>query len=123
MKRYAATLVLALLAALPLVGTAGASHEVTSPVKGSFKYCSDPTFPPMESTTTAGKPTGFDIDMANAIGKLWKVKANFVQTAFPGLLPGLISLWLARGVTLTARADPFLPLCKLNLRSDMFTSM
>jgi polar amino acid transport system substrate-binding protein len=89
MKRYAATLVLALLAALPLVGTAGASHEVTSPVKGSFKYCSDPTFPPMESTTTAGKPTGFDIDMANAIGKLWKVKANFVQTAFPGLLPGL----------------------------------
>jgi polar amino acid transport system substrate-binding protein len=89
MKRHAATVVLALLAVLALVGTAGASHAITSPVKGSFKYCSDPTFPPMESATTSGKPTGFDIDMANAIGKLWKVKATFVQTAFPGLLPGL----------------------------------
>jgi polar amino acid transport system substrate-binding protein len=79
---------LALIAALVVVGTAGASRTA-SPVKGSFKYCSDPTFPPMESTTAAGKPVGFDIEMANAIAKLWKVKAKFVQTAFPGLLPGL----------------------------------
>jgi polar amino acid transport system substrate-binding protein len=92
MKRWIGPLsLLALIAALAVVGTAGASHRVTSPVKGSFKYCSDPTFPPMESTTTAGKPVGFDIDMANAIAKLWKVKAKFVQTAFPGLLPGLSS--------------------------------
>jgi polar amino acid transport system substrate-binding protein len=82
---------LALIAALAVVGTAGAGHRVTSPVKSSFKYCSDPTFPPMESTTAAGKPVGFDIDLANAIAKYWKVKAKFVQTAFPGLLPGLAS--------------------------------
>jgi polar amino acid transport system substrate-binding protein len=82
---------LALIAALAVVGTAGASHRVTSPVKGSFKYCSDPTFPPMESTTKAGKPIGFDVDMASAIGNYWKVKATFVQTAFPGLLPALDS--------------------------------
>src|SRR5919197_1278382 len=82
--------VLALLAALlAVVGSAGASRQVTSPVKGSFKFCNDPTFPPMESKTTSGKPIGFDIDMANAVGKLWKVKANFVETAFPGLLPAL----------------------------------
>src|SRR5437879_11690724 len=74
-----------LAAAFAVVGAAGAG----SPVKGSFKYCEDPTLPPMESTTTSGKPVGFDIDMANAIGKLWKVKATFVQTAFPGLLPAL----------------------------------
>jgi polar amino acid transport system substrate-binding protein len=85
MKRYIVPLVL--LAALAAVGTAGAIG--ISPVKGSFKYCDDPTFPPMESKTTAGKPIGFDIDMANAIGKLWKVKAKFVSTAFPGLLPAL----------------------------------
>jgi polar amino acid transport system substrate-binding protein len=92
MKRYAAPVVmLALLAALAVVGTAGASHRVTSPVKGSFKYCSDPTFPPMESKTPAGKPVGFDIDLANAIARLWKVKASFVQTSFPGLLPALAS--------------------------------
>src|SRR5438046_2770501 len=85
MKRYIVPLVL--LAALAAVGTAGAIG--ISPVEGSFKYCSDPTFPPMESKTAAGKPVGFDIDMATAVGKLWKVKANFVETAFPGLLPAL----------------------------------
>src|SRR5205807_9285761 len=83
MKRYLG--LSALIAALALVASAGAA----SPVKGSFKYCDDPTFPPMESTTTSGKPVGFDIDMANAIGKLWKVKATFVGTAFTGLLPAL----------------------------------
>jgi polar amino acid transport system substrate-binding protein len=77
--------------ALAVLGSAAASHGATSPVKESFRYCSDPTFPPMESTTTAGTPIGFDVDMAEAIGKLWKVKASFVQTAFPGLLPGLAS--------------------------------
>jgi polar amino acid transport system substrate-binding protein len=82
---------LALIAALAVVGTAGASQRVTSPVKGSFKYCSDPTFPPMESKTAAGKPVGFDIDLANAIARLWKVKAKFLQTSFPGLLPALDS--------------------------------
>jgi polar amino acid transport system substrate-binding protein len=92
MKRSVGPLsLLALIAALAVVGTAGASHRLTSPVKGSFKYCSDPTFPPMESTTPAGKAVGFDIDMANAIAKLWKVKAKFLQTAFPGLLPALAS--------------------------------
>jgi polar amino acid transport system substrate-binding protein len=85
MKRYLVPLVL--LAALAAVSTAAAIG--IAPVKGSFKYCDDPTFPPMESKTTAGKPIGFDIDMANAIGKLWKVKAKFVSTAFPGLLPAL----------------------------------
>jgi len=86
MKRYFGPVgILALTVALALVGTVGAA----SPVKGSFKYCSDPTFPPMESKTTAGKPVGFDIDLANAIAKHWKVKAKFVETGFTGLLPGL----------------------------------
>lgn len=91
MRRVATVLVLLALVttALIAVGAGGASPKVTSPVKGSFKYCSDPTFPPMESKTAAGKPIGFDIDLANAIAKLWKVKAKFVQTAFPGLLPAL----------------------------------
>lgn len=90
MKRYIGAVALMLgTVVLAVAGTAGAGQQVKSPVKGSFKYCSDPTFPPMESQTTGGKPTGFDIDMANAIGKYWKVKASFVKTAFPGLLPAL----------------------------------
>jgi polar amino acid transport system substrate-binding protein len=88
MKRYAAPIsLLALIAALAVVGTVSAA----SPVKGSFKYCNDPTFPPLESKTVSGKPVGFDVEMATAIGKLWKVKASFVETGFTGLLPGLAS--------------------------------
>jgi polar amino acid transport system substrate-binding protein len=90
MKRWIGPLsLLALIAALVVVGTAGARHEVKSPVKGSFKYCDNPTFPPLESKTSSGKLVGFDIDMANAIAKLWKVKAKFVFSSFGGLLPAL----------------------------------
>src|SRR5215467_7239622 len=78
---------LALAAALTVVGSAGAGVDVAKAT--AFSYCDDPTFPPMESTTTSGKPVGFDIDMASAIGKLWGGKATFVHTAFPGLLPAL----------------------------------
>ena len=86
MKRsFGAISILALIAALTVIGTVGAA----SPIKGSFKFCSDPTFPPMEYKTAAGKAVGFDIDLANAIAKHWKVKAKFVETGFPGLLPGL----------------------------------
>ena len=91
MKRFLGLLsLLALIAAvLAVVGTAGASREVKSPVKGSFKYCDNPTFPPLESKTSSGKLVGFDIDMANAIAKRWHVKAKFVFSSFGGLLPAL----------------------------------
>jgi len=85
MKRSGPILLLALLAALAVFGTLAAA----APIKGSLKFCSDPTYPPMEYKTTAGKAVGFDIDLANAIAKNWKVKARFVDTAFPGLLPAL----------------------------------
>ena len=77
MKRsFGAISILALIATLAVVGTVGAA----SPIKGTFKFCSDPTFPPMEYKTAAGKAVGFDIDMANAIAKNWKTKAKFVET-------------------------------------------
>jgi polar amino acid transport system substrate-binding protein len=90
MKRYIGAVALLIgVVVLTVAGTAGAGPQVTSPVKGSFKYCSDPTFPPMELETSAGRPIGFDVDLANAIARYWKVKANFVKTGFTGLLPGL----------------------------------
>jgi polar amino acid transport system substrate-binding protein len=85
MKRSGPILLLASLAALAMFGTLAAA----APIKGSLKFCSDPTFPPMEYKTAAGKAVGFDIDLANAIAKNWKVKAKFVETGFTGLLPGL----------------------------------
>src|SRR5437667_8735759 len=85
MKRPGSILLLASLAALAVFGTLAAA----APIKGSVRFCSDPAVPPMEYKTTAGQAVGFDIDLANAIAKNWKVKAKFVETGFPGLLPGL----------------------------------
>jgi polar amino acid transport system substrate-binding protein len=75
---------LALLVALAAAGTAGASRHATA-----FKYCTDPTFPPMELATTSGKITGFDVEMAAKLAATWGAKATPVKTAFPGLIPAL----------------------------------
>ena len=57
----------------------------------TFKYCTDPSFPPMEYSTTSGKVVGFDADMAVALTKTWGGAASPVKTAFPGLIPALSS--------------------------------
>jgi polar amino acid transport system substrate-binding protein len=72
------------LAALAVAGSAGASRHA-----GTFKYCTDPTFPPMELATASGKITGFDVDFAQALALTWGANATPVKTAFPGLIPAL----------------------------------
>jgi polar amino acid transport system substrate-binding protein len=80
---------LALVAALGLVaaGTAGAGHRHAAGT--AFSYCDNPTFPPMENTTAGGKPTGFDIDFANALAQQMGGTAKYVFSSFAGLLPAL----------------------------------
>jgi len=76
----------ALLVALAAAGSAGASRHAA---KATFTYCTDPTFPPMEYTTTSGKIIGFDVDMAVKLAATWGGVAKPVKTAFPGLIPAL----------------------------------
>jgi polar amino acid transport system substrate-binding protein len=71
-------------AALAVVGSAGAGRHA-----GTFKFCTDPSFPPMELATTSGKITGFDVDMAQQLALTWGANATAVKTAFPGLIPSL----------------------------------
>ena len=79
-------IVLALLAAGAVgAGSAGARQAAT------FKYCTDPTFPPMEYATTSGKIVGFDVDMAAALAQTWGDTTSALKTAFPGLIPALNS--------------------------------
>jgi polar amino acid transport system substrate-binding protein len=85
MRRFTVVLSAVAVTAAVIVVAATATPAKVS----SFRFCSDPTFPPMESKTTAGKAVGFDIDMATAVAKQLGGKATFVQTAFPGLLPAL----------------------------------
>lgn len=72
------------VAALSVAGSAGATRHA-----GTFKYCTDPTFPPMELATSSGKITGFDVDMAQKLSLTWGANAIPVKTAFPGLIPAL----------------------------------
>ena len=86
--RYALTLLslLTLLVALAAAGSAGANRHAA---KATFKFCTDPTFPPMEYTTASGKIVGFDADMATKLAATWGGTAVASKTAFPGLIPAL----------------------------------
>jgi polar amino acid transport system substrate-binding protein len=84
MRRFTILLAVAVLAAVPAAGAA--RHAATAQ---SLQFCTDPTFPPMESVTTSGAMLGFDIDMGVAIAKLWGGTSKPMKTAFPGLLPAL----------------------------------
>jgi len=79
------TIVLVPLAVLAALFAATAHGRAAA----TFKYCTDPTFPPMELATTSGKIAGFDVDMATALAKTWDGQAAAVKTAFPGLIPAL----------------------------------
>ena len=71
--------------ALVAMGTAAG----TARSAGTFTYCTDPTFPPMEYTTTSGTIIGFDVDMATALAKTFGESAKPLKTAFPGLIAAL----------------------------------
>ena len=76
----------ALLVALAAAGSAGASRHA---VKATFTYCTDPSFPPMEYTTTSGKIIGMDVDMATKLAATFDSSAKPLKTAFPGLIAAL----------------------------------
>ena len=79
------TTMLAPLAVLAALFTATANGRTAA----TFKYCTDPTFPPMELATTSGQIVGFDVDMATALAKTFGATAKPLKTAFPGLIPAL----------------------------------
>jgi polar amino acid transport system substrate-binding protein len=83
MRRIAIALVVPAVAVAVLAASASGQRAAT------FKWCTDPTFPPMEYTTTSGKIVGFDADMAVALAKTWGGTASASKTAFPGLIPAL----------------------------------
>jgi polar amino acid transport system substrate-binding protein len=81
-----ATVVLAVAAALAVVvaGTATGARRAAT-----FKYCTDPSFPPMELVGTSGAISGFDVDMATSLAKTFGESAKPLKTAFPGLIAAL----------------------------------
>jgi polar amino acid transport system substrate-binding protein len=82
--RYTAIVLALAAAAVVGAGTAGGAQRATT-----FKFCTDPTFPPMELASSSGAISGFDVDMASALAKTWGATAKPLKTAFPGLIPAL----------------------------------
>src|SRR5688572_6446908 len=56
---------------------------------GKLVVAVDATYPPMESEGKDGKVEGFDVDFAAEIAKRLGVQAEFVVTAWDGIVPGL----------------------------------
>ncbi|MDR2299909.1 MAG: transporter substrate-binding domain-containing protein [Comamonas sp.] len=54
-----------------------------------LKVAIDPTYEPFTYKTADGKPTGFDVDIANAICTEIKRKCVFVEQIWDSMIPGL----------------------------------
>ena len=65
-------------------GMAAASAQATD-----LKVAIDPTYEPFTYKTADGKPTGFDVDIANAICTEIKRKCVFVEQVWDSMIPGL----------------------------------
>jgi len=78
------------LSAFALSNPPSAPASLTAPnVSGdTITFCTDTTYPPMESIQN-GKTVGADIDIATALVKLWGKKTAFKTTGFDVLIPAL----------------------------------
>jgi polar amino acid transport system substrate-binding protein len=57
--------------------------------KGALVMATDPSYAPIEFTKSGGGFQGFDIDLANAIGKKLGVKITIRKAQFDGILAGI----------------------------------
>lgn len=56
-----------------------------------LKVAIDPTYEPFTFKTADGKPTGFDVDIANALCEQIKRKCVFVEQVWDSMIPGLLA--------------------------------
>lgn len=77
-----------LVAAFALAGFTGFTGAARA--QAVLTVGTDATFPPMEFIE-AGKHTGFDVELVEAIGKAMGRRVEWVDIDFKGLIPGLIS--------------------------------
>lgn len=59
--------------------------------KGELVMATDPTYAPIEFAKPGGGYQGFDIDLANALGKVLGIKISVQKATFDGILAGINS--------------------------------
>lgn len=67
----------------------GLSVGVAAKEWKEIRVAIDPTYKPFTYKTEDGKPTGFDVDIAQALCDLNKVKCVYVEQVWDGMIPGL----------------------------------
>jgi len=88
-------LVAALVAAVVAASAAAAPASTVTPPPniakaGKIVFCSDITYPP-EEFYKGTKAVGSDIDIGNGVAALMRVKAEFKNTTFDGIIPALLA--------------------------------
>lgn len=85
MKKTIAIMCMLMLAIAALPGIAGAANPV-------LKVATDAAFPPFEyQDEKTGAFLGFDMDLINAIGKKMGMDVQIINTAWDGIIPGLLT--------------------------------
>lgn len=77
-------------AAAPAAAPAPAPAASAAPAApATLKVAIDPTYEPFTFKTADGKPTGFDVDIAEALCEEIKTKCEFVEQVWDSMIPGL----------------------------------
>ncbi|MDR3431366.1 MAG: ABC transporter substrate-binding protein [Rouxiella aceris] len=76
------------LKSLLLLGCAVASFSALAD-SASIKFGLEAQYPPFESKSASGELQGFDIDLGHAVCAAAKVKCEWSETSFDGLIPAL----------------------------------
>ena len=79
-----ATSITVFKAALLLVATLGASAAFAA---GTLHYGLEAQYPPFESKSASGELQGLDIDIGNAICSELKMKCEWTESSFDGIIP------------------------------------
>ncbi|WP_281648016.1 transporter substrate-binding domain-containing protein [Parendozoicomonas sp. Alg238-R29] len=87
MKKY----FVGLLASLALVSTAFAGTLDDILERGTLRVGFDAGYQPFEMVNKKGEYIGFDVDFAKQMAKAMGVKVEFVNTAWDGIIPALLT--------------------------------
>ncbi len=115
MKKF----IIALLASFTLIGNTFASSALDEIVeRGVLRVGFDIGYQPFEMVNKKGEYIGFDVDLAKQMAKAMGVKVEFVNTAWDGIIPGLLTKKydiIMAGMTVTPKrnlrvnfADPYI---------------
>jgi len=87
MKKY----IVLLLAGLALAGAAFAQDKDLDAIKkaGTWKVGTEGTYPPFTFHDASGTLVGFDVEIAQEVGKKLGVKTEFVEGKWDGLIAGI----------------------------------